>query len=225
MTKFPRHLAQQTALICGLLLLAPAALQAQTLVLAGILGSKALLIVDGGAPKSLAAGESYQGVQVVSTSANQAVVVRSGQRHTLTLGDGPIRLEDKSSNAAEAKGTRIALTAGSGGHFIANGSINGRSVQFLVDTGASLVSMSSAQAEQAGINFKAGQATQMHTANGISSGWRVKLDSVRIGDVEVLAVDAVVTPQPMPFLLLGNSFLSRFQMLRDGDQLTLSKRY
>jgi aspartyl protease family protein len=48
---------------------------------------------------------------------------------------------------------------------------------------------------------------------------------VRIGEVELLNVDAVVIPQAMPFMLLGNSFLNRFQMLRDNDQLSLTKKY
>ena len=65
----------------------------------------------------------------------------------------------------------------------------------------------------------------MSTANGNAQGFQVKLDSVRVGEVEVLNVDAVVTPQAMPFMLLGNSFLNRFQMLRDNDQLTLTKKY
>jgi aspartyl protease family protein len=63
------------------------------------------------------------------------------------------------------------------------------------------------------------------TANGLAQGWRVKLASVRIGDVEVYEVDAVVTPQGMPFVLLGNSYLNRFQMRRDNDQMVLERRY
>ena len=65
----------------------------------------------------------------------------------------------------------------------------------------------------------------LSTANGNAQGFHVKLDSVRVGDVEVLNVDAVVMPQAMPLMLLGNSFLNRFQMLRDNDQLTLTKKY
>ena len=65
----------------------------------------------------------------------------------------------------------------------------------------------------------------MSTANGISQGFRVKLASVRVGDVEVYDVDAVVSPQPMPYMLLGNSFLTRFQMLRENEQMILVKRY
>ena len=53
----------------------------------------------------------------------------------------------------------------------------------------------------------------------------MKLASVRIGDVEVYDVDAVVSPQPMPYVLLGNSFLTRFQMKRDNDQMVLERRF
>jgi aspartyl protease family protein len=80
-------------------------------------------------------------------------------------------------------------------------------------------------AERAGINFKNGVPVQLSTANGAAHGFRIKLNSVRVGDVEVYDVDAVVTPQPMPFVLLGNSFLTRFQMKRDNNVMTLDKRY
>ena len=73
--------------------------------------------------------------------------------------------------------------------------------------------------------LKGGQPVYLSTANGTTQGSRVKLNSVRIGDVEVFDVDAVVSPQPMPYMLLGNSFLTRFQMLRENDQMTLVKRY
>jgi aspartyl protease family protein len=70
-----------------------------------------------------------------------------------------------------------------------------------------------------------GPSVRVGTANGLAQGWRVKLASVRIGDVEVYEVDAVVTPQGMPFVLLGNSYLNRFQMRRDNDQMVLERRY
>ena len=65
----------------------------------------------------------------------------------------------------------------------------------------------------------------MSTANGVVPGWRLKLASVRIGDVRVHDVDAVVSSGSMPYVLLGNSFLSRFQMTRSNDQMVLEKRY
>lgn len=204
----------------------PGNANAQNVALAGMLGGKALLIVNGGAPKSVAAGETHQGVKVVSTSGDQAVLDLSGKRHTLRVGDAPVSVGAGGGPGGGAgKGNRIVLTAGSGGHFMTPGQINGRAVQFMVDTGATSVAMSAADAERAGINYKGGQPVQMSTANGVAQGYRIKLNSVRVGDVEVYDIDAVVSAQPMPFMLLGNSFLTRFQMIRENNQMTLVKRF
>ena len=208
------------AAVLGLVL--PSAVHAQSIALAGMLGSKALLVVNGNPPKSVAAGETHQGVKVISTAGEQAVVEQAGKRLTLRVGEAPVSM---SASAGGAKGTRIVLSAGSGGHFITPGKINGQAVQFMVDTGATTIAMGALDAERAGIDFRKGQRVQMSTANGMTEGYRVKLGSVRIGEVEVLDVDGVVIPQPMPFMLLGNSFLTRFQMTRDADQMTLVKRY
>jgi aspartyl protease family protein len=75
-----------------------------------------------------------------------------------------------------------------------------------------------------GIDYKSGQPVRMSTANGVAQGWRLRLDSVRVGDVEVHGIEAVITSQPMPFVLLGNSFLSEFRMTRTGDQMVLERR-
>lgn len=80
----------------------------------------------------------------------------------------------------------------------------------MVDIGATGIGTNTQDAERVGINYKKWQALQTGTSNGPIQGFLLKLDSVRVGDVEMYAVDAVVTPQPMPFVLLGNSFLSRF---------------
>ncbi len=197
--------------------------QAQSVALAGMMGSKALLVVDGSAPKTVAAGETHRGVKVISTSGDQAVIEQSGQRRTLRVGDSPVSLG--ASGGGGGRGTRIVLTESDGGHFMTEGQINGRSVQFMVDTGATNVAMSTLDAERAGIPYKSGQPVRMATANGESMGYRIKLNSVRVADVEVFDVDAVVTAQPMPFLLLGNSFLTRFQMKRENNLMTLDKRY
>ncbi len=206
------------ALLCAL---APAA-YAESVALAGMLGSKALLVVNGGAPKTVAAGETHQGVKVISTTPDQAVIEQAGKRVTLRVGDAPV---STGGGGTISRGTRIVLTAGSGGHFVTAGQINGKAVQFMVDTGATSVAMGAQDAERAGINYKAGQVIGISTANGNTQGYRIKLNSVRIGDVEVFDVDAVVTPQAMPYMLLGNSFLTRFQMTRENEQMPLVKRY
>ena len=212
-------------MVCGLALAGCGAAHAQAVALAGTLGNNALLVIDGGTPKSVAVGDIYLGVKVISLLADTAVVEVYGVRRTLRLGDSPVSIKGKLSPIGTADNHKIVLQAGSHGHFLSAGQINGRAVQFLVDTGASVVSLSVADADRIGLNYKTGQVVQMHTANGTAQGWRIKLNSVRLGSVDVYEVDAVVSSGNMPYVLLGNSFLTRFQMARTNDQLVLEKRY
>ncbi|MCJ0762234.1 retropepsin-like aspartic protease family protein [Variovorax terrae] len=205
-----------------LALLLGGAAAAQSVALTGVLGSKALLVVDGGAPRTAGPGDTVQGVKVVSAAGDLAVVEIGGKRQTLRVGEAPVSVGGKGGSGG---GNKIVLPVGSGGHFMTQGSINGRAVQFMVDTGASVVSLSAAEAGRVGLDYRAGQPVRMGTANGVTQGWRVQLGSVRVNDVEVYGVEAVVTPEPMPFVLLGNSFLSRFTMRRDNDLMVLDRRF
>lgn len=209
-------------LLAAAALLVAGAASAQSVTLQGMLGNKALLIIDGGAPKTVAPGESYKGVKVLSTAGDQAVLEIAGQRQTLRVGEAPASV---GGGGPGPRGNKIVLTAGSGGHFLTQGQINGRPVHFMVDTGATSVAMSVAEAERVGIDYRKGQLGRASTANGITAVYQVKLASVRIGDVEVYDVDCSVLPQPMPHVLLGNSFLTRFQMTRHNDQMVLERRY
>ena len=209
-------------LVALLLALAAGAAWAQSVALQGMLGSKALLIVDGGTPRSVAPGESYKGVKVLSTLGDQAVVEINGQRQTLRVGEAPASV---GGGMAPSRGSKIVLSAGSGGHFVTSGAINGHAVQFMVDTGATSVAMGVADAERLGIDYKKGQLVRGSTANGVVNAWLVKLASVRVGEVEVYEVEAAVVPVNAGPILLGNSFLSRFQMTRFNDQLVLERRY
>jgi aspartyl protease family protein len=212
------------ALRCALVLtLVVGPVAAQTVGLSGMLGGKALVIVDGSPPKSVAVGESYKGVTVVSTLGDVAVLEIAGKRHSLRVGDAPASVGTGAGSGAG--GSRIVLPVGSGGHFFTLGQINGRTTQMMVDTGATGIGISTADADRMGINYKSGKPMQASTANGVISGWRVKLNSVQVGDVIVRDVDAAVTSGEMPYVLLGNSFLSRFQMTRTNDQMVLEKRY
>lgn len=105
------------------------------------------------------------------------------------------------------------------------GLINDRPVTFMLDTGATTVAMSVADAQRIGLDYSKGRPVQVNTANGVAPGYLLRLRSVRVGDVEVYDLEAIVSPQSMPFVLLGNSFINRFSMRRDADQMVLEKRY
>lgn len=120
----------------------------------------------------------------------------------------------------------IKLTANRMGQFTVTGSVNGVSIPFLVDTGATLVAISAADARQAGINYRKGTIGYRHTANGIAQVYNVKFDTVKIGDIVLYNVDGEVGEgNTMGTALLGMSFLSRMEIKRDGETMTLIKRY
>jgi aspartyl protease family protein len=105
--------------------------------------------------------------------------------------------------------------------------VNGISMKFMVDTGATLVTLSSSDALRAGINYRSGQKATLQTANGTSAAYRVKLDTVRIGDITLNNVDgAVVEGNVLGDVgLLGLSFLNRLNMQREGSTMTLTRRF
>jgi len=210
-----RIAATMAALLCA------AGAAAQTVSMGGSLGSNALLVIDG-KPRNVAVGATVEGIKLVSVTGNEAVVELKGKRVVLRLGDAQVNL---GGTASEGGGKQIVLTAQSGGHFHANGAINGQSVRFMVDTGATMVAMDKYEAERLGLDYKNGRRGMTRTANGDMPVYATKLASVRIGDVVVYNVDAIVSPAPMPFILLGNSFLTRFQMKRENDVMTLDLRY
>lgn len=202
------------------LLLAAAAAQAQSVAYTGRMGDRAVLLIDG-QPRTLKPGDSAQGVKLIAVDERGAQLEWGGARHTLMLGSGPSR----GGAGSPAGGDRIVLTAVTGGHFVASGSIRGAAMRFLVDTGATGVAMSVQQAEAAGVPWRQGTPVAVSTANGTVAAYRVLLDRVRVGDVELNGIEGVVVEQAMPMVLLGNSFLSRFQMERTNDQLVLTRRY
>jgi aspartyl protease family protein len=199
------------------------AFSAQSVALAGLLGTKALIVVNGSQPRSLAVGESYQGVKLVSMQGDQADVEIAGTRQTLRLGGAPASV----AGAAQASegASKIVLSADTRGHFVTQGQINGHTATMMVDTGASYVSLSTSEAQRIGLDYKAGQALAMSTANGVIPAWRVKLNNLRVGEVVLYDMDALVSSGVMPFILLGNNFLGRFQMTRTNDQMVLDKRF
>ena len=207
--------------VSALSLTAAGAGWAQSVALTGVLGSKALLVIDGGAPKAVASNDSHQGVRVLQVGADSVVVEIKGQRQTIRLGEAPVSVGSRGNGVS---GSRIVLMADARGHFIDRGQINGKSMQYMVDTGASTVAIGRADAERMGLPYLKGTPVMMRTANGTAQGWKLILDSVRVGDVEVRGLEAIVASQSMPYVLLGNNLLAHFQMTRQGTEMILVKR-
>lgn len=200
-------------------LLLSSALAAQEVGLAGIIGSKALLKINGGAPRAVPVGATVDGVKVVSVQGEQVVVEINGRKRPLKVGQNAVGV------AASSDSDRLVLQADGQGHFFTTGTINGVSVRFLVDTGASMISLGASDARRMGLDFNRGQKGISQTANGQVVVSKIQLDNVRIGGMTLHQVDAVIHQTDLPIALLGMSVLNRMEMQRDGSTMTLKRRF
>ncbi len=188
--------------------------------LAGMFPGKALLTINGGQPRIVAVGATTdEGVKVVSINGDTATLEVNGKRRQLRVGQNVV------SRPTDSGPARVVLTADARGHFYSTGNINGSTVRFLVDTGASMISLGAGEARRIGVDPTRGVPGVANTANGQTVVSRVKLNSVRLGEIELNNVDALVHQHDLPVTLLGMSFLNRMEMQRNGDTMTLTKRY
>jgi aspartyl protease family protein len=205
-------------LIAGLVSLAGAAFAADVGVV-GLFPGKAVLVVDGGAPKTYSAGSAVSNnIKLIAVDASAATLEINGKRQKIAIGEHVNR-------ATPSGPASVTLKADGRGHFLAQGQINGGVVRMLLDTGATMIALSAADAIRLGIDYKKGQPGMVNTANGAAPVYRVTLNTVKVGDIELNQVDALVQEAGLPFALLGMSFLNRTEMRREGEQMTLTKRY
>ena len=187
--------------------------------LVGTFGTTAaILSIDSGAPKTLKVGQRAGSVTLISVGRDSATVDVDGQRRSLQRG------QTYSSGAASGAQS-VTLSAGAGGHFTADGQINGSAVRFVVDTGATMVAIPAGDAARLRIDYQKGRRGATQTAAGPTVAYYVTLDSVRVGGIELHGVEAIVIEQGLTVALLGNSFLNRTDMKREGQSMTLTKRY
>lgn len=186
----------------------------------GVFTGKAVVSIDGAAPRTLSVGQkTSDGVTLIGVDGQQAQFDVNGARRTLTVGQG------FSAGPPVASGARTVLTADSRGHFWADGAVNGGAMRFMVDTGATVVALPAADARRIGLNYFNAPRTAVSTANGMTVAHLVKLDTVKIGDITLTNVDAVVQENGLATPLLGMSFLNRTDMRRDGPTMTLVRRF
>ncbi len=204
------------------LILAPALVAAADINVIGLFPNKAVVSINGAKPRTLSVGETVDGVKLISANSEAATFEAGGKRQTLAAGQGA----GFAMTAPGGGSGSVTLVADSRGHFVTSGTINGGTVRFLVDTGASSIVMSSQEARRLGLNYLSGARGMSQTANGLVPIYRIKLDVVRLGEITANNVDAdVIEGDKLPIVLLGMSFLNRMEMKRDGGTMVLTKRY
>ncbi len=215
----PRRSPLATAALLGAVLAAPGS-AAEVQVVGLTPGVSADVVIDGGAPITLEVGGApVEGVTLLETRRSGAVLRIDGAVRTVPLGG--VDVED----AATAQSRTVALQADAQGHFVTRGAINGRPVRFLVDTGATLTTLSRREADRIGLDYRRGTMQRTVTANGTVEGWRVSLASVTVAAATASDVEAMVLDSDaLQDVLLGMSFLGRFDLRSQGSTLVLRRR-
>jgi aspartyl protease family protein len=201
------------------LALVPCSGAATDVALVGLLPGKALVVIDGGKRQTVAVGAAtMEGVKLLAIDSGTATFDIDGQRRIVRIGQSVV-------SAPSAERPNVTLTADARGHFVTTGSVNGAQVRFLVDTGATFISLGAGDAKRAGIDASQGTPGLTMTANGTVRVWKVKLSNVKVGGINLSGVDASVHEHDLPIALLGMSFLNRMEIRRDGPTMTLTQRY
>ncbi|MEZ0237002.1 MAG: TIGR02281 family clan AA aspartic protease [Methylophilaceae bacterium] len=187
----------------------------------GLFNGKAILSINGGKPKTYSVGQvTPDGIKVISADSSKVILEVDGKRRELGMGQG-IAIAGGGSSAQTA-----TLYANNAGHFLGEGYINGSSMKFLVDTGASSIALSGKEARRLGLSYLNGDIGAASTAAGVVKAYRISLNTVKIGGIVMHQVEAMVLEgDSPPVVLLGMSVLNRVQMERDGMVMTLTKKY
>lgn len=250
-----KHRLIRLTALCLLLHLPTVA--AQSVALKGISGKKALVSVNGAAPSFRQEGQTISGVTLERVDATMVRFGIGGEKFNLHVGDTRANAEGqvppsqnwavntRSTSAAgasapqnlaaavdtaEAKAGRLSIKADVLGHYRYSGQINDQPVQFLVDTGASAVSMPVSVAEKIGLDYRQGKKVAVNTAGGKVEAYTLDLAEVRLGTLALQKVSAVVldayaaeTHANQQSILLGMSFLSRVKMSINEKTMLLEK--
>lgn len=208
--------------VAALLLLSSSAqvlANASPVAVVGLFKDRALLRLPNKQELLVRVGETKSGATLLSANAHGARVSYEGATYNLSLS------QSSRSGYAASKRNRVSVALDTRGQYRVRGTINSENVSFLVDTGASVVAISSEAADDLGIDYRAGQLGRVQTAQGETPSYFVQLPEVQIGDIKVQDVRTAVISGAYPRdVLLGMSFLREVQMREDNGTLMLTQK-
>lgn len=192
------------------------------IVINGLFKDEAIVSIDGKQRVLRKGKASPEGVLLIESNSKEAIIEIDGQQKAYVLGT-----EFGGNFSRPTSGKKLIITPDSGNMYNIHGSINGFPVAFVVDTGATLVSMNSNVAKKLGIDYKLnGQRGLSNTASGQSKIYIINLKKVKVGDIELYNVKGAVHEGSFPLTtLLGMSFLGKLDMKREGRIMELEKKY
>lgn len=192
----------------------------QRIVVQALFPGKTVVLIDGQRRVISVGDTSPEGFKLIAADTNKATLEIDGKQTTYTLGSSI------SLDFSEAKSIQEKVFSDERGMFMSVGSINGRTVRFLVDTGATTIAMNTSQAKRLGVRYeKTGVRSTASTASGFVNAYRVRLKSVSLGKIKRQNIEAMVIDGQHPGpILLGMSFLGDLKVDKTGNTLILKTR-
>jgi len=215
--------------LAWMLVIAP--LQAREVIVLGVFPDRALLAWDGERQVLRVGDPALAGVRLLSTDTRlrSAWLEVDGERQAVgvTASGAPDRLAPGArASAGRSQPVPLRIRPDADGTFSTRGSIDGHAVSFQLDRSAEYIVLGTGEAHRLGIDTAAGRLTPVQTDSGRSLGYRVRLDRVRVGGIELRDVEAMVLLQDAPRIpLLGRSFLNRIAVREDGAALVLAPTF
>ena len=176
-----------------------------------------VLLIDGDRT-TLKTGDEQRGIKLISSTTTSAMLEVDGEQGTYQMGT------TVSTNFKQREMITERVVSDNYGMFREHGSINGQSVKFLIDTGASSVAMSAKQARKLGILYRIdGVETRASTASGTAKAWAIKFKSVRLGKLVERNVQGMVVDGDYPRqVLLGMTFLNRMKVEKENNMMIIT---
>ncbi|GMR07688.1 MAG: TIGR02281 family clan AA aspartic protease [Gammaproteobacteria bacterium] len=208
--------------IAGLLLSFSMLAHATEITVMALFKDKAMLVIDGKKRLVKKDKRTPEGVLLITANSEVAVLEVDGKTGKYSLGThisaAPVELSEKEGFRMHQK---------SDGHYRPIGSINGYTVKFMVDTGATTIAMNAFQAKRLGLKYKRkGIPVRVGTANGVALGYKLKLNTVKLGNITVRNVETIVLEGGSPSeVLLGMSFLSEVNVETRNKVMILRKKF
>jgi aspartyl protease family protein len=187
----------------------------------GLFSERAVVVIDGRQHILRVGQTTPEGVRLIAADSESALFEIDGKEVVARL-DGRVTARKRTAQTREFQISRNIV-----GMYTTVGSINGRTVSFLVDTGATRVAINAAEARRLGIDYRVvGTPINVTTASGVEHAWAVNLNTVKVGELELRNVGGVVLEGDQPAkVLLGMSYLGRLEMTNSGRLMTLRKKY